>query len=146
MFSRDMTSACGVAAPGSGIEPRLHCIDIDYNVMRRLHLFEFGDQRWFPQILRDAETAYLASRRQSPGSEVRDGHRTEQLDRVADSSFLAYKPHLRAGARRASARFPEKCGMVPQGCRCLLGIEISEDQKARNRQSRCCVGSRPSHL
>jgi hypothetical protein len=27
--------------------------------MRRLHLFEFGDQRWFPQLLRDAETAYL---------------------------------------------------------------------------------------
>jgi hypothetical protein len=29
--------------------------------MRRLHLFEFGDQRWFPQLLRDAETAYLAT-------------------------------------------------------------------------------------
>ena len=29
--------------------------------MRRLHLFEFGDQQWFPQILRDAETAYLAT-------------------------------------------------------------------------------------
>src|ERR1043166_4613857 len=29
--------------------------------MRRLHLFEFGDQRWFPQLLRDAETAYLAA-------------------------------------------------------------------------------------
>ena len=29
--------------------------------MRRLHLFEFGDQRWLPQILRDAETAYLAA-------------------------------------------------------------------------------------
>jgi hypothetical protein len=28
--------------------------------MRRLHLFEFGDQPWFPQRLRDAETAYLA--------------------------------------------------------------------------------------
>jgi len=28
--------------------------------MRRLHLFEFGDQSWFPQLLRDAETAYLA--------------------------------------------------------------------------------------
>src|SRR5437879_1164973 len=28
--------------------------------MRRLHLFEFGDQPWFPQLLRDAETAYLA--------------------------------------------------------------------------------------
>jgi len=28
--------------------------------MRRLHLFEFGDQPWFPQVLRDAETAYLA--------------------------------------------------------------------------------------
>jgi hypothetical protein len=27
--------------------------------VRRLHLFEFGDQSWFPQILRDAETAYL---------------------------------------------------------------------------------------
>jgi hypothetical protein len=27
----------------------------------RLHLFEFGDQPWFPQILRDAETAYLAT-------------------------------------------------------------------------------------
>ena len=27
--------------------------------MRRLHLFEFGDQQWFPQVLRDAETAYL---------------------------------------------------------------------------------------
>jgi hypothetical protein len=25
----------------------------------RLHLFEFGDQQWFPPILRDAETAYL---------------------------------------------------------------------------------------
>jgi hypothetical protein len=29
--------------------------------LRRLHLFEFGDQPWFPQILRDAETAYLAA-------------------------------------------------------------------------------------
>ena len=29
--------------------------------MRRLHLFEFGDQHWFPQILRDAETAYLTA-------------------------------------------------------------------------------------
>jgi hypothetical protein len=27
----------------------------------RFHLFEFGDQRWFPQTLRDAETAYLAA-------------------------------------------------------------------------------------
>jgi len=25
----------------------------------RWHLFEFGDQPWFPQVLRDAETAYL---------------------------------------------------------------------------------------
>jgi len=30
-------------------------------MMRRVHLFEFGDQQWFPQILRDAETAYLAT-------------------------------------------------------------------------------------
>ena len=29
--------------------------------MRRLHLFEFGDQNWFPRVLRDAETAYLAA-------------------------------------------------------------------------------------
>ena len=29
--------------------------------MRRAQLFEFGNQRWFPQILRDAETAYLAT-------------------------------------------------------------------------------------
>jgi hypothetical protein len=29
--------------------------------VRRLHLFEFGDQQWFPQLLRDAETAYLAA-------------------------------------------------------------------------------------
>jgi hypothetical protein len=29
--------------------------------MRRLHLFEFGDQPWFPQTLRDVETAYLAT-------------------------------------------------------------------------------------
>ena len=29
--------------------------------MGRLHLFEFGDQQWFPQLLRDAETAYLAT-------------------------------------------------------------------------------------
>lgn len=29
--------------------------------MRRLHLFEFGDQPWFPQLLREAETAYLAT-------------------------------------------------------------------------------------
>ena len=29
--------------------------------MLRLHLFEFGDQPWFPQLLRDAETAYLAT-------------------------------------------------------------------------------------
>ena len=28
--------------------------------MRRLHLFEFGDLPWFPQVLRDAETAYLS--------------------------------------------------------------------------------------
>lgn len=29
--------------------------------MRRLHLFEFGDQPWFPRILREAETAYLVA-------------------------------------------------------------------------------------
>ena len=29
--------------------------------MLRLHLFEFGDMRWFPKVLRDAETAYLAA-------------------------------------------------------------------------------------
>jgi len=29
--------------------------------MRRLHLVEFGDLHWFPQVLRDAETAYLAA-------------------------------------------------------------------------------------
>jgi hypothetical protein len=29
--------------------------------MRRVHLFEFGDLRWFPKGLRDAETAYLAA-------------------------------------------------------------------------------------
>jgi hypothetical protein len=28
--------------------------------MRRLHLFEFGDMPWFPGLLRDAETSYLA--------------------------------------------------------------------------------------
>jgi hypothetical protein len=35
--------------------------DIDYDTMRRWHLFEFSDQRWFPRILRDAETAYLST-------------------------------------------------------------------------------------
>jgi hypothetical protein len=29
--------------------------------MRRLHWFEFGDQPWFPPVLREAETAYLAT-------------------------------------------------------------------------------------
>jgi len=29
--------------------------------MRRLHLFEFGDQPWFPRILREGETAYLVA-------------------------------------------------------------------------------------
>jgi hypothetical protein len=29
--------------------------------MYRLHLFEFSDQPWFPQVLRDGETAYLAA-------------------------------------------------------------------------------------
>lgn len=29
--------------------------------MRRLHLFEFGDQAWLPRILRDSETAYLTA-------------------------------------------------------------------------------------
>jgi hypothetical protein len=29
--------------------------------MRRVHLFEFTDLEWFPQVLRDAETAYLAA-------------------------------------------------------------------------------------
>jgi hypothetical protein len=29
--------------------------------VRRLHLFEFGDQQWLPQLLRDAETAYLTA-------------------------------------------------------------------------------------
>jgi hypothetical protein len=29
--------------------------------LRRWHLFEFGDQQWFPQVLRDAETAYLTA-------------------------------------------------------------------------------------
>src|SRR5215471_14782468 len=30
-------------------------------MMRRLHLFEFGDEQWVPRLLRDAETAYLAT-------------------------------------------------------------------------------------
>lgn len=35
--------------------------------MPRLHLFEFGDQPWFPRILREGETAYLvAAYRQVP--------------------------------------------------------------------------------
>lgn len=29
--------------------------------MRRAHLFEFGDQPWFPRALRDGETAYLVT-------------------------------------------------------------------------------------
>ena len=29
--------------------------------MRRVHWFEFGDQPWFPQVLHDAETAYLVA-------------------------------------------------------------------------------------
>ena len=29
--------------------------------VRRLHLFEFGDQRWFPKVLRDTERAYLTA-------------------------------------------------------------------------------------
>jgi len=29
--------------------------------MRRLHLFEFGDQPWLPQVLREGETAYLVA-------------------------------------------------------------------------------------
>jgi hypothetical protein len=41
-------------------EPRTALPVIDCN-MRRLHLFEFGDQQWLPQVLRDAETAYLAT-------------------------------------------------------------------------------------
>jgi len=34
--------------------------DIHCDVLR-LHLFEFGDQEWFPQIRHDAETAYLTA-------------------------------------------------------------------------------------
>jgi hypothetical protein len=30
-------------------------------IIQHRHLFEFGDQEWFPQVLRDAETAYLAT-------------------------------------------------------------------------------------
>lgn len=33
---------------------------IEYSMMW-LHLFEFGDQQWLPQVLRDAETVYLAT-------------------------------------------------------------------------------------
>jgi hypothetical protein len=33
----------------------------DSSRMRRLHLFEFGDQPWFPHLLRDAETGYIAA-------------------------------------------------------------------------------------
>jgi hypothetical protein len=29
-------------------------------MMRRLHLFEFADQPWFPEVLRNGGTAYLA--------------------------------------------------------------------------------------
>ena len=29
--------------------------------MRRLHLLEFGDQQWFPSLLRDAGAAYLSA-------------------------------------------------------------------------------------
>ena len=35
--------------------------DILNGVTRRYHLFEFSDQQWFPQLLRDAETSYLAT-------------------------------------------------------------------------------------
>jgi hypothetical protein len=49
--------------------------DVDCDV-RRLHLFEFGDQEWFPQILRDAETAYLtAAYRVWPALAQRWAHR-----------------------------------------------------------------------
>jgi hypothetical protein len=34
---------------------------VDYSVMRRVHLFEFGDQPWYPELLRHAGTAYLAT-------------------------------------------------------------------------------------
>jgi hypothetical protein len=33
---------------------------MDFSMMRRLHLFECADQPWFPEVLRDGGTAYLA--------------------------------------------------------------------------------------
>ncbi len=33
----------------------------DFIVIRRLHLFEFADQPWFPDVLRNGGTAYLAT-------------------------------------------------------------------------------------
>ena len=51
----DMTNTTRKSANRSGARLRGN------RGMLRLHLFEFGDQRWFPQLLRDAETAYLAT-------------------------------------------------------------------------------------
>jgi len=42
-------------------EDSVHYFIVDSIGMRRLHLFEFGDQPWFPRLLRDVETAYLAT-------------------------------------------------------------------------------------
>src|SRR5262249_12692999 len=35
--------------------------NMDFSIMRRLHLFEFADQPWFPEVLRNGGTAYLAT-------------------------------------------------------------------------------------
>jgi hypothetical protein len=63
--------------------------------MRRLHLFEFGDQHWFPKLLRAAETGYMvAAYRFFPlpkqwaekiSSVLHPGEPTELLDLCAGS-------------------------------------------------------------
>ncbi len=48
--------------PSNGVEASCDAFITDIHCdVRRLHLLEFGDQQWFPQLLRDAETAYLAT-------------------------------------------------------------------------------------
>src|SRR5215471_13546657 len=70
--------------------------------MRRVHLFEFGDQPWYPEVLRRAGTAYLATvyrlSRELPrcwaekvATVLRQNDRVEILDLCSGSKRVAFR-------------------------------------------------------
>ena len=56
--------------PADGLTNRLDRRHGAENI-RRLHLFEFGDKDWFPQVLHDAETAFLEGKLRELGETLK---------------------------------------------------------------------------